>query len=54
MGVWDDHGQWHPIPYVDAYTAELLFRHKLLHLLRLLRDRELLAEDRIDLLPRPP
>ena len=46
-GVWGPDGRWHPVPYVDAHAAELLFRHKLL---RLLRDRELLSEERIDLL----
>jgi hypothetical protein len=46
-GVWDRHQQWHPVPYVAPHAAELLFRHKLL---RLLRDRDLLSEERIDLL----
>lgn len=40
-------GQWHPIPYVDPHQAELLFRHKVL---RLLRERELIYHERIDLL----
>lgn len=46
-GVFLSDGQWHPIPYVDAHKAELVFRHKLL---RLLRDRDLISEERIDLL----
>jgi len=46
-GVWDRTGRWLPIPYVDTHKAELLFRHKVLHLLR---DRELLSQERIDLL----
>jgi hypothetical protein len=40
-------GSWRPIPYVDTLKAELLFRHKVL---RLLRGRELLSQERIDLL----
>ncbi len=43
----DSNGRWHPIPYVDAHKAELVFRHKLL---RFLRDRDLISEERIDLL----
>jgi hypothetical protein len=35
------------IPYVDSHKAELLFRHKVLGLLR---DRELISPERIDLL----
>ena len=46
-GVFLSNGQWHPIPYVDAHKAELVFRHKLL---RFLRDRDLISEERIDLL----
>ena len=46
-GVFLANGQWHPIPYVDTHKAELAFRHKLL---RLLRDRDLISEERIDLL----
>ena len=37
-GVFLRNGSWQPIPYVDTHTAELVFRHKVL---RLLRDREL-------------
>ncbi len=46
-GVFLANGQWHPIPYVDPHKAELVFRHKLL---RLLRDRDLISEERINLL----
>lgn len=46
-GVWDPGPRWHPIPYVDPHKAELLFRHKVF---RLLLDRELISQDRIDLL----
>jgi hypothetical protein len=46
-GVFLDDGSWLPIPYVDSHNAELLFRHKVLGLLR---DRELITQDRIDLL----
>ena len=46
-GVFLRNGSWQPIPYVDTHTAELVFRHKVL---RLLRDRELITQERIDLL----
>jgi hypothetical protein len=46
-GVWSPEGDWHPIAYVDAHKAELVFRHKVL---KLLRDRELISQERIDLL----
>jgi hypothetical protein len=46
-GVFLEEGSWLPIPYVDSHTAELLFRHKVLGLLR---DRELITPERIDLL----
>ena len=46
-GVWNRADEWHPIPYVDSHKAELVFRHKVL---RLLRDRELITQERIDLL----
>jgi ribosomal protein S27E len=45
-GVWTPHGEWMPVPYVDEHRAELLFRHKIL---TLLRDRGLISQDRIDL-----
>jgi len=46
-GVFLPDGSWHPIPYVDSYKAELVLRHKVL---RLLRNRELITQERIDLL----
>jgi hypothetical protein len=46
-GVFLDDGSWLPIPFIDSHKAELLFRHKVLGLLR---DRELITQDRIDLL----
>ena len=39
-GAWTQHGDWVPLPHVDARAAELLFRHKVL--------RVLLREGRID------
>jgi hypothetical protein len=46
-GVFKPDGEWIPVPYVDAHQAELLFRHKLF---ALLRDRELISDQRIDML----
>jgi hypothetical protein len=46
-GVWRHDGEWIPVPYVDAHRAELLFRHRIL---RLLRDQGLISQERIDLL----
>ena len=46
-GVFLANGQWHPIPYVDTHKAQLVFRHKIL---ALLRDLDLISEERIDLL----
>jgi hypothetical protein len=46
-GVFLEDGSWLPISYVDSHKAELLFRHKVLGLLR---DRELITQERIDLL----
>jgi hypothetical protein len=46
-GVFLNDGSWLPIPYLDSHKAELLFRHKVLGLLR---DRELISAERIDLL----
>jgi Putative transposase len=46
-GVWNRAGRWLPLPYVDTHKAELLFRHKVF---RLLRDRDLITQERIDLL----
>jgi hypothetical protein len=33
-GVFLGDASWHPIPYVDTHNAELVFRHKVLRLLR--------------------
>jgi hypothetical protein len=46
-GGWTPGGEWIPVPYVDEHRAELLFRHKIL---TLLRDRGLISQDRIDVL----
>ena len=46
-GGWDPAGIWVPVPYVDATSAELLFRHQVI---TFLRDGELLSEQRIELL----
>jgi Transposase zinc-binding domain/Putative transposase len=46
-GVFLDDGSWLPIPFVDSFRAELLFRHKVLGLLR---DRDLITQERIELL----
>jgi hypothetical protein len=46
-GVFLDDASWHPIPYVDTHKTELVFRHKVL---RLLRDKDLITEERIELL----
>jgi len=46
-GGWDKEGTWVPVPFVDAKAAELLFRHKVI---ALLRDEELLSDERIELL----
>ena len=46
-GVFLADASWQPLPYVDTHKAELLFRHKVLgHL----RDKELVTQERIDLL----
>ncbi|MFQ5792110.1 MAG: transposase, partial [Acidobacteriota bacterium] len=42
-GVFDPDGSWQPVPYVDTHKAELVFRHKVL---RLLRDQGLITEER--------
>jgi hypothetical protein len=46
-GGWTGSGEWVPVPYVDERSAEELFRHKVLSLLR---RRGLLSEERIELL----
>ena len=45
--VWTGSGEWVPVPYVDPKAAEELFRHKVL---RLLRRKELLSQERLELL----
>ena len=46
-GGWDDRGRWIPVPYVHTATAENLFRHKVLSLLK---KKGLLSDQRIELL----
>jgi hypothetical protein len=46
-GGWTASGEWIPVPYVDPKAAERLFQHKLL---RLLRRKELLSQERLELL----
>jgi hypothetical protein len=46
-GGWDRSGTWHGVAYVDQTAAELLFRHKVV---KLLRQEGLLSEKRIELL----
>ena len=46
-GLWDDNGQWLPVPYIDTVAAEKLFRLKVLHLLK---GKELLSQQRMELL----
>jgi hypothetical protein len=46
-GVWDETGQWWPLPYIDTVAAEKLFAHKILHLLK---NKGLLSDERIELL----
>ncbi len=41
-GVFLGDGSWQPIPYVDSHKAELVFRHKVL---TLLRDRERISQE---------
>ena len=46
-GVWNAQGEWTPVPYIDTLSAEKLFAHKVLHLLK---SKSLLSEERIELL----
>ncbi len=46
-GGWSSSGEWVPVPYIDPKAAELLFRHKVL---RLLKDFGLVSNERIQLL----
>jgi Putative transposase/Transposase zinc-binding domain len=46
-GVWDEKGQWLPVPYVDTGAAEKLFAHKIF---RLLKRKGLVSDERLELL----
>jgi hypothetical protein len=46
-GVWDEKGQWLPVPYIDTTAAEKLFAHKIF---RLLKSKDLLSDERMELL----
>lgn len=46
-GGWDGEGTFMPMPFMSTAAAEQLFRHKVI---TLLRDEELLTEERIELL----
>ena len=46
-GVWDEKGQWLPVPYIDTTAAEKLFAHKIL---RLQKSKNLLSDERMQLL----
>ena len=43
-GLWDENGQWLPVPYIDTTAAEKLFAHKIL---RLLKSKDLLSDERM-------
>ena len=46
-GLWDEKGQWLPVPYVDTTAAETLFAHKIF---LLLKSKNLLSNERMELL----
>lgn len=46
-GGWDREAGWVPVPFVDTRSAELLFRHKVI---ALLRDEDLLSDERTEVL----
>ncbi|NIS82011.1 MAG: hypothetical protein GTO14_17790, partial [Anaerolineales bacterium] len=46
-GVWNDEGQWTPVPYIHTTAAEKLFRHKIIHWLK---NKGLLSDERIEIL----
>jgi hypothetical protein len=46
-GVWNEQGQWTPVPYVDTLAAEKLFAHKVI---RFLKNKGLVSDERIELL----
>ena len=46
-GCWTSDGNWLPVPYIDAHSAELLFRHKVF---KILKKHQLISDERIELL----
>ncbi len=46
-GLWNEKGQWLPVPYIDTTAAEKLFAHKIF---LLLKSKDLLSDERINLL----
>ncbi len=46
-GLWNEKGQWLPVPYIDTTAAEKLFAHKIF---RLLKSKDLLSDERMNLL----
>ena len=46
-GVWDEKGQWLPVPYIDTTAAEKLFAHKIF---LLIESKNLLSDQRMELL----
>ena len=48
-GGWTRAGEWVPVAHVDEHAAELIFRHRVMSLLK---DEALLSEERIELLAR--
>ena len=46
-GLWNEKGQWLPVPYIDTTAAEKLFAHKIM---RLLKSKDLLSDERMELL----
>lgn len=50
-GIWNDEGQWIPVPYIHTPAAEKLFRHKIIHWLK---NKGLLSDERIAIRERIP
>ena len=46
-GIWNEQGQWTPVPYIDSLAAEKLFAHKVF---RFLKSKGLVSDERIELL----
>ncbi|KKK63088.1 hypothetical protein LCGC14_2997810, partial [marine sediment metagenome] len=46
-GIWNEQGQWTPVPYIDTLAAEKLFAHKVI---RFLKNKGLVSDERIELL----